>query len=58
MRERELILRARSKKDGTTMPEKEGRHNLCQQPSMESSRRLTVGTNSPNLDHRKGITDL
>ena len=58
MRERELILREISTKDGTTIPEGEGRPNLTQQPGPETSRRLTIGTNSPNLDRCKFIPNL
>ena len=54
----ELIPKEGSTIDGTAMPKKGGRYKLCQQPGLESSGRLTVGTNSPNLDHRRGITEL
>ena len=52
MRERELILKASSTKDGTTMPEGEGQPKLTQQLGPKTSIRLTIGTNLPNLDHR------
>ena len=54
----ELIPKEGSTNDGTTMPKKGGRYKLCQQPGLESSGRPTIGTNSPNLDHRGYITDL
>lgn len=58
MRERELILRASSTKDGTTMPKGEGQPKLTQQPGLETSRRPTIGTNSPNLDSHWLLTKL
>jgi len=53
MRERELILKEGSTKDGTTIPEEEGRPKLTQKLGLETSRRPTVGTNLPNIDRRK-----
>lgn len=54
----ELIIKDDSTINGTAMPGKEGRHNLCQQLGLKSSRRLTIGTNSPNMDHHGYITEL
>lgn len=56
--EDELISKEGSTNDGTSMPEKGGRHKQGQKPSLESSRRPTIGTNLPNLDHRGHITCL
>jgi len=58
MRERELILKTSSTKNGTTMPEGGGQPNLTQQPGPETSRRPTVETNSPNLDRREFTTKV
>ena len=58
MWKRELIPKEGSTNDRTAIPEEERRHKLCQQPGLETYRRPTVGTNSPNLDHREFITKL
>ena len=58
MRERELILKGGCTRGGTTMPEAERRPKLTQKPGRETSRRLTVGMNSLNLDRRWSITKL
>ena len=42
MRERELILKGGCTKDGTTIPEEEGRPKLTQQPTLETPRRPTI----------------
>ena len=56
MRERELILKGSCTRGGTTILDEEKRPKLTQQPALETPRRPTVWTNSPNLGHRKSWT--
>ena len=58
MSERELILKEGCTKDGTTFPKEEGRPKPTQKLGLETSRRPTIGTNLPNLDHRWLLTKL
>jgi len=44
---RDLISKEGITNDGTTTPEKGRQYKLSQQPGLESSGRLTVGTNLP-----------
>jgi len=51
MSERELIFKGGFTKGGTASPEEERQPNLTQQLALESPKRATIWTNSPNLDH-------